>query len=495
MENLSFNFYFKYSQNSVKRNKWKKGIASVLCAAAVAFCGMSFGFLGEVSTQLGENMENISERLLVLINDSVGEGTKSTALGVPFQDFVYYQPISSEDFEKVKNINGIDTIEPVIIFPSFSTTVEAFAPSNNGLDEKKVSRTETCNIFFSNANGLSGKKVVRMVPPEELKPGELTGSFYTLSSPSSDYIEQRCKTIDSSVQDGIYISNVFAEQLGISPEDLNQLNLSVDLFVPICRLDYYGMIDDEKVKFYDDFYTQLAVELPVRGVFASSNLMCSFYIPSEIMLEVMKNAKEQRYSEAESYVKAYNSSDLKDSFGEAKLLDWSPNTYYITVKNAQDIERIKGEISQINPNYLIAHEYQDINSGKKIIDNTRNVMIYTSLAVLSIVFLLMALIYVSLIDKRKFEFATLRANGLTKKEVRKVIYTEMAFQFAQIFMGGLIFAAITYLIAGKWLGYSFQFDGMTILWLLIISLGSIVLPTVISLLFVNKFEPDKVMRN
>ena len=122
-------------------------------------------------------------------------------------------------------------------------------------------------------------------------------------------------------------------------------------------------------------------------------------------------------------------------------------------------------------------------------------MIYTSLAVLSIVFLLMALIYVSLIDKRKFEFATLRANGLTKKEVRKVIYTEMAFQFAQIFMGGLIFAAITYLIAGKWLGYSFQFDGMTILWLLIISLGSIVLPTVISLLFVNKFEPDKVMRN
>ena len=122
-------------------------------------------------------------------------------------------------------------------------------------------------------------------------------------------------------------------------------------------------------------------------------------------------------------------------------------------------------------------------------------MIYISFVVLGVVLLLVALIYVSLIDKRSFEFAVLRANGLTKKEVRKVIYSEMLLQFIWIFVLGIIFATAIYLIAGVWLGYAFQFDAITMLWLFTISLASIVLPTAISLLFVNKFEPDAVMRN
>ena len=122
-------------------------------------------------------------------------------------------------------------------------------------------------------------------------------------------------------------------------------------------------------------------------------------------------------------------------------------------------------------------------------------MLYISYAVLGIVLLLMALIYVSLIDRRKFEFAILRANGMTKREVRKIIYSEMLFQLIRIFIVGIILAGLIYLIAGVWLGYPFRFDGMTVLWLFVISLGSIVLPTVISLLFVNRFEPDEIMRN
>ena len=494
LKRLSFNFYFRYGQNAVKRNKIKRGIISIFCTLAVAFCGMSFGFLGEISTELDGNMKNISERLLVLVNDSVGEGTKSTVSGVPFQDLVFYKPIPSQDFKKIKNINGIESIEPVIIFPSFSTIVEAFAPGGDGFDEEKIERIETCNISFSNADGLSEQRVVRMALSEELKPGELTGSFYALSCPSIDYVEQRCQTIDSAVSKGIYISDVFAGQLGILPEHLNQLNISVDLCVPICRLDNYGFLGDIKTEFYDDFYTQIAVKFPVRGIFTSSNLLYSFYMPSELMLEIMEKAKEEKFYEASSYLKAYNET-LIDRYGEAKLLDWSPNTYYITVENVADIESVKNGISQIDPNYIVAHEYQDIDAGKEIIDNTHNVMVYISFAILSVVLLLTALVYVSLIDKRKYEFAVLRANGLTKREVRRVVYAEMALQFALIFVAGLLFAALIYFIGGRWLGYPFQFDGLTVLWLFLISLGAVVLPTVISLLFVNRLEPDQVMRN
>ena len=174
---------------------------------------------------------------------------------------------------------------------------------------------------------------------------------------------------------------------------------------------------------------------------------------------------------------------------------WAPEAYYVVADDITVISQVKDDLLKVDPNFSIHQEFQDYQAGVQFVNNSRGILFYVSYVVLGIVFLLMALIYVSLIDRRKFEFAVLRANGMTKKEVRKIIYSEMLFQFVQILVVGTVFAAAIYGIAGVWLGYPFRFDGMTTLWLFVISLGSIVLPTVISLLFVNKFEPDEIMRN
>ena len=195
--------------------------------------------------------------------------------------------------------------------------------------------------------------------------------------------------------------------------------------------------------------------------------------------------------------KEYNAENPDSIWAEnpSTLINWGPCIYYVVAKDIASIGNLKESIAAINPNFEIIQKYQDLQAGTQIISNTRNVMVYISLAVLAVVFLLTALVYVSLIDKRKYEFVVLRANGLTKREVRRVLYAEMALQFALIFVVGLLFAGLIYFIGGRWLGYPFQFDGLTVLWLFLISLGAVVLPTVISLLFVNRFEPDQVMRN
>ena len=159
------------------------------------------------------------------------------------------------------------------------------------------------------------------------------------------------------------------------------------------------------------------------------------------------------------------------------------------------VEQVKKDLLAISPNFSVHHEFQDFKAGEQYVNNSRSVMFFISYSILAVVFLLMGLIYVYLIDRRKFEFAVLRANGLTKKEVRKVIYAEMFFQFFVIFLLSLICAAIIYFVMVKGFGYPFTYDGMTVVYALLISLGSVVLPTVISLAFVNKFEPDAVMRN
>ena len=496
---LSFNFYFKYSQNTVKRNKLKKGIISVLCAAAVAFCGMSFGFLNDVSGYFQENMQNVLDRLLVVTNPT--DDTAPSYVG----DFFSYCPMTAKEEDALRKIEGVEFFEPVVIFPKFSTFSMDFAiPINqDDLDQEKADKAMICHVSLSNANGLQIEKNLSTVLPEELKPGDVFSPLFDLLSyPSAEYMDQRCASVDDSVEVGGYLSSDLALMLGITPDDLNKLTVEMDVMVPVCRTDgfmlvgYDNEVEYERVKSYADFFSRKTIRFEVRGI----NYQIQpygrdyIYLPAEYMLKEIDIMSAEKMDEAKEYVDLSNY-HFAESQGESKIIDWAPNTYYLTVKSIQDIERIKGEIAQINPNFAVIHQYQDLEAGKEIIDNTHNVMIYISFAVLGVVLLLVSLVYVSLIDKRKFEFALLRANGLTKKEVRKVIYSEMLLQFIGIVALGIIFAVAIYLIAGVWLGYPFQFDGMTILWLFIISLGAIVLPTLISLIFVNKFEPDRIMRN
>jgi ABC-type antimicrobial peptide transport system permease subunit len=107
---------------------------------------------------------------------------------------------------------------------------------------------------------------------------------------------------------------------------------------------------------------------------------------------------------------------------------------------------------------------------------------------------LSAIVYVNIIDKRKYEFAMLRANGLTKGEIRKLVMIEMAVQAVWTFAVSLLLAWVVFLILSNTIG-GFQFDWMTVMWLAVISVVSVILPSVVALVLTNKYEPDAIMRN
>lgn len=104
------------------------------------------------------------------------------------------------------------------------------------------------------------------------------------------------------------------------------------------------------------------------------------------------------------------------------------------------------------------------------------------------------IIYVSVIDRRKCEFAFLRANGLTKRELRKLVLLDTALQAVITFLVALVFAFIAHLLLTTSVG-GFVFDWMTILWLAVISVISVILPSIIALVLTNKYEPDAILRN
>lgn len=134
---------------------------------------------------------------------------------------------------------------------------------------------------------------------------------------------------------------------------------------------------------------------------------------------------------------------------------------------------------------------------KDNVNNIRKSISAMALVIISVVFILMSIIYMIYVDKRKYEIAILKANGLTKIEVNKIIYTESLSHIIKTFCGSIIFAFIFKLLSLLLPGFTdlIVIGIQQIFIMLVISLLSIFIPTIITIYFVNKYNPDSIMRN
>lgn len=505
-------FYLKYALNTSKKDRFRKRLMTAVCAGTVAFCAMCGGYLQNHAAAQNEYIKNVSERQIVVYNQTA---SKSFYMG-------FNEPIPPQNVEEIYQVENTETIVPVVRFVTIPQMTGGVCKYSKRLGYSEEEIVEELTLFFSYANraGVSVK-----VPPEKVGMPDFQGGFdsnYSVWSYAiENYYDPRCDILDLTVKNGAYITRQFAEAVGITDEMLNGLTLTFEILVPVSsgqRASYIESYSDGSenegywIRENANYYEKAMVKVAVRGIFEDSGLdpyissmRAAIFMPGDQMLEIVKehlDPENKNFRQLTQNILEDTPLDYYNHFPVKPTIDtgytvetWAPEAYYVVADDITVIDQVKEDLLKLNPNFAIFQEFQDYQAGVQFVNNSRGVLFYISYAVLGIVLLLMALIYVSLIDRRKFEFAILRANGMTKREVRKIICSEMLFQLIQIFIVGIIFAAAIYGIAGVWLGYPFQFDWMTILLLFLISLGAVFLPTVISLLFVNKFEPDQVMRN
>ena len=476
-------FYFTYSVNSSKKDSKRRFFVTAVCAVAVAFSAMCMCYLNGYFVQESQYLETLSQRQLIVYNCNSSE----TPYG--FEN----SPISPDKVDDIKAITEIEIISPLIPFwstPPAYTKLEALDMSKE--EWNTALETELLNtINIKNANGLSTSKSFNL---------KYEASYLSVSFPSADLLDDKALYLDESIENGAYITLSFLERLGLKPEDLQGLTLSYNVWVDVAQqptimyeYDSQGVPHFYK-KSYLPFSQEVSISVKVRGIIPTVETpdQGDIFLPTDFMIETLENCP--RDTDIMNLVNEYAKKNSISENDVEPFSEWSPSAYFILVKSIEDIEAVKNSLQEIDPNFKILHSYQDIEAGIKFIQGNKNIAIYISFVVLAVSFLLLALIYVSLIDRRKFEFSILRANGLTRKEIRNIIYVEMLIQFIKIFLISIIFSALIYLIGKLWLKYPFEFGVITVVYLFMISLLAIVIPTLISLFQVNKFEPDQVMR-
>jgi len=514
---LGLGFYARYYLKRLKKGQLLKRITVAICAAAIAFTALSTGLITDFGVHQVEYYKDLSGReMSVSVLDDPHYPTSGT-LNRIFPSALSY---SEEEMAAFHEIEHIEKIEPYIYFDPFS--IESEDAYN---DEVPVPWFYSATIAYSGSkNGSTtfhqGTPLEElMLAPDYLNRGDdwiianeqVHGTYMVRSYSSPAELELNCLAVNNNLPEGegCYLPEEMMEVMGLTVNDLPGLTLTIDAVVPVIRMEStaYHSSGDQGINIeegiYDYSYTAAGdfgkwdqLTIPVRGIIKEySNYSNGFlrghaiYAPSSVMMEyVEKNRIGDDLPQA--YYDLYDGATwVEDSYS------WRPWGYHIIVDDIRNIEAVKTELLKVDPDASITYEPQDFGAISESVDNTQTIVLYVSIAILAVILFLSAIIYAGIIDKRRYEFAALRANGLTKNEMRTLVLSEMAVQVVLTFAAALLFSWVAVIVMRAFSAGGFLFDGGTVLLIAVISFVSIILPTALGLIRINKYEPDTIMRN
>ena len=221
---ISTNTYLVYALNSSKKDRFRKRLMTAVCAGAVAFCAMCGGYLQNHSAAQNEYIKNVSERQMVVYNQTA---SKSFYMG-------FNEPIPQQNVEEIYQVVNTETVVPVVRFVTIPQLTGGVCEYSEWLGYSEEEITKELTLAFSYANR-SGVSIV--VPPEKVGTvnfqGEFDNNYSVWSYAIENYYDPRCDILDLTVKDGAYITRQFAEAVGITDEMLNGLTLTFEILVPV----------------------------------------------------------------------------------------------------------------------------------------------------------------------------------------------------------------------------------------------------------------------
>jgi len=325
-----------------------------------------------------------------------------------------------------------------------------------------------------------------VVPYAEIQGVDANGKeffFYAVPYYEDQLMDEKSSAVDESVpkEEGAYLSAAFAKELGLT--DLSDTSLSLTLRIPTKIRDVTG---PNGLPAEQEITEEVAFDVKVRGIHegfisndytANSNpLGPTVYLPYQTVNALIDEHRAE--------------------LGEDEK-EWLPSACWVVAYRYNEVIEVRNAVRELKWGILTSCRYQDFKTMNASIRETREIMLIISIAILIIVFMMVTMIRVHETERRRFEICVLKANGMTRGEIYKLIFIEAVWEMIKIFLCALIFSSMLALLTNLVLFRQelILINAKLVLALLGISLLSVVAPSVATIIFTNRYEPDKIMRN
>lgn len=363
---------------------------------------------------------------------------------------------------------------------------EIFVVNATAPTERNQAKYDPSDLAFDSGIYEKIKKVLgadQVIPYFEIQGNKIGGKelyYYVVPYYEDQLMDLKSGLFDGAVSEteGVYLSNQLARELKL--EKLDSLSLELSLAVP----SKWKELEQDGALIRTDVTEPDTLTVPVRGVLegqiehsysdSGKNIV---YVPYKTLQSLLDRHKAGRLEEGEK--------------------EWAPSACWVVAYSYSEVTAVKESIKKLDPKILAYNRYQDFEAMTNSIQETRNVMLVISSAILVIVFLMVTVVRVHETERRKYEICVLKANGLTRGEVYRLVLAESFWEAAKIFAAAFLFTCLLAVLTNFVLFHQalILINWRLILALLGTSVLSVTAPAVTTILFTNRYEPDRLMRN
>ena len=394
-------FIKKYEK--LRRTEYKLNrILIMITTIVVSIASLSVGFGNRFTENQKEFINSISDRSLLVINDTLG--LNATA------DYDDALAFNQETLEFIRGIPNVDKVYPFYRFASYgmaadtdnNAVIRIYESKNEVLVEK-----EYTNTYLADGNEF-------YVSP--LFEEEKVSNY--LSEGTSEQVDN----------DVVYLSYTMAKDLTENPEELTGKKIEIYCYVPTklyiskatkpkSKTDIENGVKDETVEI-DGYVSKLVkIEKIIGGVLNNSYQNDKYDNNGKIILI--------NYSEMLEIVeKNKDTLDSRTFPGfEEKVL--APSMLVVYAANYDDVKNIENKISNYSSTISVINRSGDIEETRNNLQGIKHTMIMISVTLIIVVTIMFSLLYYFKNRERKSEVGVLKALGLSRRNVLTLISVDM----------------------------------------------------------------------
>lgn len=449
-----------YALHSKKKGKVLNGILIFFCAIAISGFAVTNNVMSYLTDMQNTLLKQLSDREIYAVNLS----TSATDASVLDSDGNF--AINKGILKQVSKMDGVDKLYDMIEWRSFN------------LNNPEITTEASINVISDSRDD----KVNYSLDNSKLD--------YYIALP---YFEEQNLEKQLIVQygeaqdDSAYISYDLAKELGVAEYTGESLTLKFDIGVPVFKyLSENEQTGDKESEL--DLAEFKTLEIKVSGIL-NPNVTNSYTIDGNSVIylpyDYMKTVMDKCVWSGDTSV-----------YNDKQLNPWRPSAIVVYAESYKNVSILQSKINCITPNIVSKYAYQDTTSIEHTMQGLKKITNIVLLIVLGIIFSLMCAVYMSTTIGRKREYAILKTNGFTAKELNKITILESIIQAMKIVVLSLLISfVITTLICMLILGDFSTLGIETIIYVVILSILFVMVPSFLSIIYINRLKVEKIIRN
>lgn len=384
----------------------------------VSFC---ISLILSIFSFSSENVANQKE-LGEIVNNPEIFVINSQDFGEAIADYYGYLSLDTSTLDKIKQLDHIEAIEPFLYFP-----YELFSLKEGDKELTSIGYYDGFEItLYQDDLEIASMDYWDAFCEESGKPYAIYPTY------SHYHLEEDCVMIFETEEQGIYISERVANQLGIEKLTGQQINLSFNIPIASDPGIYWESMDNNRMGFCRGMFGVYTNETYIiKGVFKDlgyykydTNYQPDFFMDINQMKEMQLEAYHSKKSVLTELTNTPMKSNNLKKYYPTRLIDdsmWQCSSYIISVDDPENLDTLVKEISLLDAGLsVVITEYGMSIVDNELISNVWKTAITYSLGVMSV--LVIAIVIVKYYN-RKLNLKNnllLKQNGFSTDDIKRI---------------------------------------------------------------------------